>query len=96
MTKPEQENSHKIKTSKSFGVAPSPFNAIKLELGIVIVVGVLLLIGVDSITQDILIQIGLLFVAGVSAMVWIIWRTHNVLKRQSKMPPETKPNNEKI
>jgi len=91
---PKEENSHKIKKSKSFGVSPSPFNAIKLELGIVIVVGALLLIGVDSITDDILIQIGLLFVAGVSAMVWIIWRTHNVLKRHSKMPPEINSNNE--
>ncbi|WP_455212684.1 hypothetical protein [Kaarinaea lacus] len=86
---PDENKLHELKKVKSFGVAPSPFNAIKLELGIVIVVGVLLLIGVDSITQDPLIQMSLLFMAGVLSMVWIIWRTRNVLKSQSKEPPKT-------
>jgi hypothetical protein len=78
-----RQNSSQLESNKSntFGVAPSPFNGIKLELGIVIVVAALLLIGVDSITQDTLIQIGVLFLAGASAMVWIIWRTRRIIKR---------------
>ena len=78
-----RQNSSQLDSNKSntFGVAPSPFNGIKLELGIVIVVAALLLIGVDSITQDRLIQIGVLFLAGASAMVWIIWRTRRIIKR---------------
>ena len=88
-TKSQKKKSQDIdpresKKSNAFSVAPSPFNAIKLELGIVIVVGVLLLLGVDSITHDTLIQIGILFLAGMSAMVWIIWRTRKILKRQNQ------------
>ncbi|KPJ91198.1 MAG: hypothetical protein AMJ53_12150 [Gammaproteobacteria bacterium SG8_11] len=78
---------------KSFGVAPSPFNAIKLELGIFIVIGALLLLGVDSITQNTFIQIGLLLIAGVFAMVWIIWRTHKILHRQTTTPTDINTHN---
>jgi hypothetical protein len=100
VTPPQETNPPKIKPHESkqinaFSVAPSPFNAIKLELGIVIVVGVLLLIGVNSITHDTLIQIGLLFIAGASAMVWIIWRTRKILKRQSHRPTESDSNDGK-
>lgn len=82
----------KLKKSNTFSVAPSPFNSIKLELGIVIVVGALLLLGMNSIIHDTLIQIGILFITGTSAMVWIIWRTRNVLKRQTHKPTESDSN----
>lgn len=77
---------HNKKTTP-FRIAPSPFNAIKLELGIVIVMGALLLIALDSITEDALLQLSVLFVAGLLGMFWIMWRTHKVLKRQIKLPP---------
>ena len=83
-TNPQEIELHASKKVHNFSVAPSPFNAVKLELGIVIVIGVLLLIGVDSITDDTFIQIALMFIAGASAMVWIIWRTSKILKRQSQ------------
>jgi Na+(H+)/acetate symporter ActP len=86
VTIPYQTKPHENKKEKSFGVAPSPFNVIKLELGIIIVVCLLLLLGVDSITHNTLIQLALLFVAGVLSMVWIVWRTHILIKRQSELP----------
>ena len=66
--------------SKSFSVAPSPFNAIKLELAILIIVGGLMLMALDSITQDLLLQISLLFISGMLGMAWIMWRTYRLLK----------------
>ncbi|MCG6969974.1 MAG: hypothetical protein LJE85_09430 [Gammaproteobacteria bacterium] len=75
-----QPTDRKVST---FGVAPSPFNRVKLELAIIIVMGTVLFVGLDSITQDALIQTGLLFVAGTLGMVWIMWRSHRVGKRQN-------------
>ena len=76
------------KKTNAFTVAPSPFNAIKLELGIVIVLGGLLLIALDSIIEDTFVQIGVLLLAGLLGMLWIIWRTHAILKHQNDVPPE--------
>jgi hypothetical protein len=87
---------HESKKRNVFGVAPSPFNGIKLELGIVIIVGMVLIIGIDSITHDTLIQIGLLFIAGTSAMVWIIWRTRRILKRQNHNQIESDSSDDKM
>jgi len=70
--------------NKSFSVAPSPFNSIKLELAIVMVVGGLMLAAVDSITQDLILQISILLIAGLLGMAWIIWRTRKQLKRHGK------------
>ncbi len=69
---------------KSFGVAPSPFNAVKLELGVLIVLNLSLLAMLNSIIQDGFIQIALLLMAGIAGMVWIIWRTHKILKEQHR------------
>jgi hypothetical protein len=98
------ENNHenKLKNKRdndkqtSFGVAPSPFNRVKLELGIIIVTGTLLLIGLDSIIEDALIQTGLLFLAGILGMVWIMWRSYKVVKQQRNLPNQPDPSEEKL
>jgi hypothetical protein len=71
--------------NKSLSVAPSPFNSIKLELAVVFILGGLLLAVLDSITQDLFLQISILFGAGLTGMVWIIWRTYGLLKHYSKV-----------
>jgi hypothetical protein len=71
--------------NKSLSVAPSPFNSIKLELAVVVILGGLLLVALDSITEDLFLQISILFAAGLIGMVWIIWRTFGLLKHHSKV-----------
>ena len=80
MTKPPANK----KNIKSFSVAPSPFNTIKLELAMVIIVGGILIVMLDSITQDLFLQISIVFISGSLGMVWIMWRTHKLLKHHSK------------
>jgi hypothetical protein len=81
VTKPQD-----VSKTKSFSVPPSPFNSIKLELAIILIVGGLLILAMDSITQDLVLQITLLFVAGLSGMVWLGWRTRKVLNHHAKEP----------
>lgn len=75
------------KKQKSFSVAPSPFNPIKLELGIIIVLGILLVLVLNSITQNLTLQFAILFGAGAVGMVWIVWRTKSILRNQNPKHP---------
>lgn len=76
------DDSSSSRSGKSFGVAPSPFNAVKLEVALLLIMGLLLLVGLDSITQNTLIQFAVLFIFGVIGMVWLMWRTRRVVRRQ--------------
>lgn len=62
----------------AFTVAPSPFNAVKFELGVILVVGILLL-SIQWRINDVLVQFLLLLGYGLLGMGWIIFRTHRVL-----------------
>lgn len=68
-------------------VSPSPFNGVKLELALALLVGVVVFV-----VQEILLPTGwaqvavLLGYAGAVA-VWILWRTRGVLRRASAGPP---------
>ncbi|WP_455206719.1 hypothetical protein [Kaarinaea lacus] len=72
------------KDNKGLHVAPSPFNAIKLELAVIMIVGFMLWISVDSITNSEAAQIVILMVFGVLSAGWLIARTHYVLRRTVK------------
>lgn len=77
---------------KGFGVAASPFNGVKLELAIIIILGIVLELMLDSITQKDVIQIGVLAGYGLLASGWIILRTRFLAHRalaaqQSTVPP---------
>ena len=66
---------------KGFGVAASPFNGIKLELGLCIVLGVLLWLGAEFIIADEGAQLLLLFGYSLLCAGWLILRTRAVLRR---------------
>ena len=66
---------------KGFGVAASPFNGVKLELGICIILGVLLWLGAEFITADEGAQLMLLFAYSLLATAWLVLRTRAVLRR---------------
>lgn len=66
---------------KGFGVAASPFNGVKLELGVILALELLLWLAADSITADLVAQLWLLGGFGVAGMVWLIVRTRHVLRQ---------------
>lgn len=72
--------SPKSRTS-GFGVAASPFNGVKIELGLSILLGALLLLGADSITADAAAQWWLFLGYGLLSMCWLLLRTRAVLRR---------------
>jgi len=75
-----QENERQA-AGKGFGVAASPLNSVKLELGIILFVGLLLWLAVDSITADLAYQ--LLILGGFSAAgaLWLVLRTRRTLRQ---------------
>lgn len=87
--KPELEtesfDSHSSPDSRSkvraFAVAASPFNGIKIELGIAILLGAILWLAADSITADESAQWLILLGYGLSSMCWLVLRTRAVLHR---------------
>jgi len=69
---------------KTFTVAPSPFNSIKFELGVILLVGLLLLLLLahGRLIGSPRLQFLLLAAYGISGMVWLIVRTRRILLRQ--------------
>lgn len=61
-----------------FTVAPSPFNSVKLELGIILVLAVVLVFLVDRAFSEFLVQLLVLGGAGVVAALWLFWRTRAI------------------
>jgi predicted membrane channel-forming protein YqfA (hemolysin III family) len=64
---------------RGFSVAASPLNAVKLDLGIILVVGALLLLVHGKLVSGTLAQFLVLAVYGIGAMLWLIIRTRRVL-----------------
>ena len=64
-----------------FTVAPSPLNAVKFELGVVFVIGILLLLIHKQLFSDSGLQILALLGYGVLCAVWIIFRARRVMLR---------------
>lgn len=63
-----------------FTVPPSPFNAVKFELGVILVVGMLLLL-IQWRINHVLVQFLLLLSYGLLGMGWIMFRTRRILVR---------------
>ena len=66
-------------------IDPSPFNAVKLSLGVVIAVGVLLILATSRLTTSTLTQLLLLSTYGGIAAFWLVRRTRRVLREQSQV-----------
>ncbi len=75
-----QENERQS-AGKGFGVAASPLNSVKLELGMILFVGLLLWLAVDSITADLSNQLLILVGFGTLGGVWLVLRTRHILKQ---------------
>jgi hypothetical protein len=61
-------------------VQPSPFNGVKLDLAMILLLAVVLVIAVDQLVAAIWVQVLILVVAGFTGMLWLLWRTRRVLR----------------
>ena len=75
-------------TGNGFSVAASPLNRVKFELGVIICVGAMLWLAVDSITANVVEQLLILFVYGLGGMVWLMARTRKIVKSVTDDKPE--------
>ncbi len=66
---------------KGFTVAASPFNAVKLDLAVIVILGLLLALIHDRLVEHPLGQLILLAVFGLASMLWIIFRSRRVSQR---------------
>ena len=68
----------KVRTQRSFTVAPSPLNPVKFELAVILLGAVLLLLIQESISST-LAQFFLLAAYGLCGMIWIVVRVRLVM-----------------
>ncbi|MDG4555250.1 MAG: hypothetical protein P9E24_13560 [Candidatus Competibacter sp.] len=68
-----------ITGGKGLTVAPSPLNEVKLDLGIILAVGVLLLLVQGRALDSLSLQLLLLLSYGLLGMVWIVIRTRRAM-----------------
>ena len=77
----KKEKASVTRNDTGFMVAPSPFNAVKLDLAIILCLAVLLWLVIGRFFENHTSQFIVLAVFGLSGAVWIIFRTRIILKR---------------
>ena len=78
-------------TKKSFSVNASPLNPVKLELAIILLVGLLLWLLLDSITNSQLAQIVILLLYSFMGAIWLLLRTRYVVYRTQNTDKSDSP-----
>ena len=68
---------------KGMTVAPSPFNEVKLDLGIILAVGGLLLLAQGRMMDSLPLQLLALTGYGVLGLIWIVVRTRRIMSKLS-------------
>jgi len=84
------KDSGSVTGDKGITVAPSPLNEVKLDLGVILSVGVLLLFVQGRVTDHLSLQLLLLLSYGLLGMIWIIIRVRRViakLEREREQAP---------
>lgn len=83
-----RKSAHNItRPRRGFTIGASPFNGVKLELGLLLVVGVVLVLIHRRIVAGALGQLALLGGYGVVSLLWIVARTRWVLVRHGGARP---------
>lgn len=75
------QGSSSVTGPKGLTVAPSPLNDVKLDLGIILTVGGLLLLIQGRVIDNLALQFLLLLSYGLLGMVWIIVRVRRVMTK---------------
>ena len=73
------KESGSVTGGKGMTVAPSPLNEVKLDLGIILTVGGLLLLVQGRIVESVLVQLLVLVSYGLLGLCWIVIRTRKVM-----------------
>ena len=73
---------------KGMTVAPSPFNEVKLDLGIILAVGGLLLLAQGRVLDSLLLQLLVLVSYGLIGLIWIVVRTRQVMAKLTDHPEQ--------
>lgn len=75
------KNSGSVTGGKGMTVAPSPLNEVKLDLGIILAVGLLLLLVQGRAVDGLPLQFLLLSSYGLLGMIWIVVRVRRVVAK---------------
>jgi len=67
--------------TKGFGVAASPFNQVKMELGLALILGIVLWLAAESITASIATQLLLLAGYGLISAGWLVFRVQRIVRQ---------------
>lgn len=76
---------------KGVTVAPSPLNGVKLDLGVILSVGLVLLLVQGRVTDRLSLQLLLLLSYGVLGLLWIVLRARRIvaeIERQRQRAPD--------
>ena len=82
MTNPANQNNNDS-SKTAFKVAASPFNPIKLELVIILIIGFVLWLVLDSITDNDLTHVAILFLYSASSAIWLTLRIRHIAQQKS-------------
>lgn len=66
---------------KGVEVKASPLNAVKLDLALILVMGVLLFFVIGTVVTSVWIELLVLFLYGIAAMAWVVSRTRRVVSQ---------------
>ena len=83
MTKQEKRRHSVHPKGKGFTVSASPMNSVKFELGVILMVALLFWLVVERLTDDALL---FLLLYGLVAMVWIVFRSRQVVRKHLDEP----------
>lgn len=75
---PEKKERSVAQTNGGFTVAPSPFNPVKLDLGIILLIGVVVFLLHGRITDNTLMQFVILLGYGLLSAVWLVVRVRKI------------------
>jgi hypothetical protein len=67
---------------RGLSVNASPFNPLKLELGYLLLMGILLFIVIHRLSDNLWQQVVILFIYGLVSMLWLVARIRKVIRRQ--------------
>ena len=73
-----------------FTVASSPFNSVKVELGVILVLAVVLFLWHERLSQDADVQMGMLAGFGVLSALWLVVRVKKIEKSMAEQRGEEK------
>ena len=76
---------------RGFTVKASPFNGVKFDLAIILVLGFLLFMVHDHLVTGELAQLAVLAGYGIVAMLWLLVRTRRVSRELADAPQEAAP-----